>query len=157
MKYDINLKNIKQSVNNLSDSLKEFDIPRNRILEAFAKAIFFKNWNTLQGLSQKPQIIQHLKIEKKYLFEIDAKITRDELLEKLKNSFKVAKAHLQLTNFLENNGSFHIELNLIKNDNNILTAMFIFAQELKSYSVTRFDYCRVVCEKESFMKIYEKN
>lgn len=157
MKYDINIKHIKQSVNNLSESLKDFDIPRNRLLEAFAKSLFFKNWNTVQGLVKKPQIIQHLNIEKKYLFEIDAKINREELLKKLKSSFNSAKANIELTNFLEDNGSFHIELNLLKNDKNILTAMFIFAQELKDYRVTRFDYCRVVCEKESFMKMYDKN
>lgn len=155
MKYDINLKNIKQSVNNLADSLKEYNIPRNQILEAFARSIFFKNWNTLQGIGKKPHIIEHLDIQKRYFFEIDANVSREELLKKLKSSFEKANANLELINLIEDKKSFHMEINVLKSDKNILTAMFLFAEELKSHNVTRFDYCRVVCEKESFMAMYK--
>ena len=46
MKYDINFKNIKQSATNLGEYLKEFNIPHNKILEGFSRALFYKNWNT---------------------------------------------------------------------------------------------------------------
>ena len=155
MKYDINLKNIKQSTANLGEYLKEFDIPHNKILEGFSRSLFYKNWNTLQGVSTKPQIIKHLDVEKRYLFEIEATINREKILSILKESFSFTKAQLDLITLLQDGNYFHIALDLRKSDTNILTAMFVFAERLKPYDVTRFDYCRITCEKESFMQMYK--
>jgi hypothetical protein len=154
MKYDINLKNIKQSAVNLGEYLKEFNIPHNKILEGFSRSLFYKNWNTLQGVSTKPQIIEHLDVEKRYLFEIEANITREKLSTILKEAFAFSKAQLELITLLQDGNYFHIALDLRKSDTNILTAMFVFAERLKPYDVKKFDYCRIVCEKESFMQMY---
>ena len=76
MQYTINKKNVKQSIQNLSRFLKEkgYDIPRNIILDAFSKSIFYKNWNTLEAITEKPQIIQYIPEKKVYLIEVDCEL-----------------------------------------------------------------------------------
>jgi hypothetical protein len=155
MKYTINLKNVKQSVAHLNESLKEFNIPHNKMLDSFSKALYYKNWNTLYSLATNPSIISQQEEVKKYLFEIEANITKSQLLTLLKTSFLKANALLSIDNFFQNDCFFHIELNLKKSDTNILTAMFLLADSLKNHDVKKFDYCRIVCEKESFMDFYK--
>lgn len=83
MQYTINTKNIKQSVQNVVSFLKEknISIPRNVVLELFAKALFYKNWNTLKGLTDSPKIISHLKDTKRYMIKIECKsLTKSQLI-----------------------------------------------------------------------------
>lgn len=161
MQYNLNLKNIKQSATNLGKFLKDYNIPRNVLLEAIAKVFFFKNYNTLEGLATKPHIIEHLPIQKRYLFEIEAEIEKPLMIKLLNESFLEAKGQFNLINLLsekvnEKTNYFHIELDLSKSDQNILTAMFLLCEKIKNMNVdiSKFDYCRVVCEKESFMSYF---
>jgi hypothetical protein len=163
MQYELNLKNIKQSATNLSKFLKDYNIPRNVLLEGMAKIFFFKNWNTLEGLATRPQIIEHINIQKRYLFEIEAQIEESTLLDLLKRSFKEGQAQFNLINFVSEKKDntfnyFHFEIDLMKSDKNILTAMFLMCEKLKNMKVVinKFDYCRVVCEKESFMEYFNE-
>lgn len=157
MKYDLSLKNIKQSAANLNNFLKEkeYNIPHNIILEAISKVFFFKNWNTLSSLSQNPQQIEYYPIQKKYIFELEASISKEEFLKMFENSFIVAKSQCHIINVLYKEPNIHIELNTT-NNTNILTAMFILCDEMKkrNIQVKRFDFCRIECSKESFMEFF---
>jgi hypothetical protein len=158
MQYDINTKNIKQSASNLSNFFKEknIDIPKSTILEAISKVFFFRNWNTLEGLSTKPQIIQHLKENKSYLIEIECSLTKNDLLSLIKKSFLKANAHFQLDNFIHENNYSHVNINLTKSTDNFLTAMFILCENIKPYDVKKFEFIRIIQEKESMMSYFEK-
>lgn len=125
-------------------------------MEAVSRTFFYKNWNTLEGVVSSPKVIKSYKVDKKYLFEIDVNISKQKLLAILCESFTEANAHFELNSIIQNNNYFHIELDLRKSDKNILTAMFLVAEKIKPYDVKSFDYCRLVCEKESFMKYFEK-
>lgn len=161
MQYNINLKNIKQSATNLGKFLKDYNIPRNVILEAIAKVFFFKNYNTLEAMSTKPNIIEYLNVQKRYLFEIEAQINETQLLNLFKECFTEGKAQFNMLNFLyekqpNNFNYFHIELDLMKSDRNILTAMFLLCEKFKKMNIgiNKFDYCRVAVENESFMAYF---
>ena len=153
MFYFITKKNAKQSVQNLAEHLKSknIDIPRSVLLEGFAKAMFFKNWNTLEGLSTKPNIIEHYTNRITYMVEIDCSANKDEMLKLINRCLTDAKCDVQLTNYLYDNNAFHFELSFKRREDNFLTAMFLLAQELKSFQVTRFEQLRVVFEKESLI------
>lgn len=154
MLYLISKKNVKQSIQNLADHLKSknIDIPRNVLLEGFAKALFFKNWNTLEGLSTKPNIIEHYPNRTTYMVEIDCLASKEEMLAMVDRCLAKAKCEARLDNFLHNKQSFHFEFSFKSRTDNFLTAMFLIAQELKPYKPTRFERLRVVFEKESLLK-----
>lgn len=154
MQYFINKKNIKQSVQNLSSFLKEkgFDIPRNIILEAFSKSLFFKNWNTLEGISSKPSIIEHLPQKKSYMIEVEGKVSREVFLDLVKTSFEEGHCHAVMDTFLHENNCYHVEISFPGKNDNFLTSMFLLASSLKTYQITRFDILRIVFEKESLLE-----
>lgn len=163
MQYNLNLKNIKQSATHLGTFLKDYNIPRNVLLEAISKVFFFKNWNTLQGIATKPNIIEHLNVQKRYLFEIEAQIEEKQLLSLFKDCFNEGNAQLNIINFLSEKRTdkfnyFHIELDLMKNDRNILTGIFLLCDKFKKMNVgiNKFEYCRVVVEKESLMTYFKE-
>ena len=155
MLYSINLKNIKRSAFALADYLKEkgFNLPRHISLEAVARVLLFKNYNTLEALANRPRVLDYYQPEKKYLFEITIDCEKNELLKMLKDSFQKANAILNIQNFLQDKKDFYFELDLTKTDSNILAAIMELTQTLKnsSYKITRFEYCRVTCEKSSLM------
>lgn len=159
MQYFINKKNIKQSVQNLSNFLKEknFDIPRNIIFEAFSKALFFKNYNTLEGLSSKPSIIEHLPEKKSYMIEVEANITSEKFLEIFHQSIEHGKCEINIHNFLHENQVYHMEIGFPRTNDNFLIAMFFLASFLKPYQVKRFDLLRIVFEKESLLGAMQLN
>jgi len=154
MQYFINKKNIKQSVQNLSHFLKEkgFDIPRNIILEAFSKSLFFKNWNTLEGLSSKPSIIEHVPHKRGYMIEVEGKVSHEVFIDLIKKSFEEGNCHVSMDNFLYEDGSYHVEISFPGKNDNFLTAMFLLASSLKPYHITRFDILRIIFEKESLLE-----
>jgi hypothetical protein len=157
MQYFINKKNIKQSVNNISNFLieKKIDIPKNIILELFSKGLFFKNWNTLNGLCSKPKIIQNLSNRKAYLLEIDTDLNEKELLKLVKNSFKEGNCNCSIDNFLFEDNSFHLEINFPNKTDNFLTGIFILSEELKKFNTTRCEIFRIVFEKENLSRLFD--
>lgn len=157
MQYFINKKNIKQSIQNLSSFLKDkgYEIPRNIILEAFSKSLFFKNWNTLEGLSTKPDLINHIPEKKSYMIEVECSLSKDLFLKALNDSFSQGKCHVNVDNFIYEEKKFHVEISFPHKNDNFLTAMFILASSLKSYQVTRFDLLRIVFEKENLLPAVE--
>lgn len=154
MQYFINKKNIKQSVQNLSHFLKEkgFDIPRNIILEAFSKALFFKNYNTLEGMSSKPTIIEHLPERKSYMIEVEGNVPHTIFMQLIKDSFEEGQCHAVINNVLYDNQTHHVEISFPSKNDNFLTAMFLLASSLKPYHITRFDILRIIFEKESLLE-----
>lgn len=153
MQYFINKKNIKQSIQNLSGFLKEknFDIPRNILLEGFSKALFFKNYNTLEGLSSKPNIIEHLPEKKAYMIEVEASINSEKFLELFDLALQDGKCQATINNFVHENNIYHLEISFPKTTDNFLIAMFYLASYLKPYSVKRFELLRILFEKESLL------
>lgn len=153
MQYFINKKTVKQSVQNLNSFLKEkgFDIPRNIILEAFSKSIFFKNWNTLEGMTSKPEIIQHFQEKKSYMIEVECSIQENLFLKLINDSFLEGKCQATIENFITQDNVFHVEISFKHKTDNFLTAMFIMATSLKQYHVKRFDLLRIVFEKENLL------
>lgn len=154
MQYFINKKNIKQSVQNLSSFFKEkgFDIPRHLLLDAFSKSIFFKNWNTLEGITSKPTIIAHIPSKKAYMIEIEGRITQQQLLTLIKDSFSDGKCSATIDNFIGEDNNYHLEISFPSTTDNFLTAMFLLASSLKSYHISRFDMLRIIFEKESLLE-----
>lgn len=153
MQYFINKKNVKQSIQNLSSFLKEkgFDIPRHLILDAFSKSIFFKNWNTLEGITSKPSIIEHMPEKRAYMIEIEGNIPSEKLLKLVKDSFEEGKCHVVMDNFTTQDNVCHFEFSFPGKSDNFLTAMFLIASSLKPYQITRFDMLRILFEKESLL------
>lgn len=120
-------------------------------MDGVSRALFYKNWSKLEGVVSSPRVIKSYKVDKKYLFEIEVNLTQQKLLGILRESFTEANADFELSSIIQDNNYFHIELDLRKNDKNILTAIFLVAEKLKNYDVKTFDYCRLVCEKEIFI------
>lgn len=158
MKYDINKKNVKQSIKNLKDyfNSKGISIPHNNLLEGMAKVFFAKNWNTLEGLMTKSKSLDNIKTQKKYLIEIQINCSKLELLYLLKASFKEAKCLLNIVEYQEFEDSHQITVDLSENNNNILTAFLILSNKLKKtdYSVKKLDIVRFFVEKESLTKLF---
>ena len=153
MQYTINKKNVKQSIQNLSSFLKEkgYDIPRNIILDAFSKSIFYKNWNTLEGITEKPQIIQYIPEKKIYFVELDCELNENDFLNVFKKVFLEAKCQANINNFKSFKNSYHVEITFPDKNDNFLTAMFLLSDNLKLHNVTRFDILRVFVEKENLL------
>ena len=153
MQYTINKKNVKQSIQNLSSFLKEkgYDIPRNIILDAFSKSIFYKNWNTLEGITEKPQIIQYIPEKKIYFIELDCELNENDFLNVFKKVFLEAKCQANINNFKSFKNSYHVEITFPNKNDNFLTAMFLLSDNLKLHNVTRFDILRVFVEKENLL------
>lgn len=153
MHYTINKKNIKQSIKNLNYFFKEnnFQIPLNILSEAFSKSLFFKNYNTLEGITSKPKVIQSIPEIKNYMIEIDCSLNKNDLLNLIKKSFEDGKCNANIDNFLSEDKSYHLEISFPQNTDNFLTAMFLLASSLKNYNVTRFELLRIVFEKENLL------
>lgn len=154
MQYFINRKNIKQSIQNMVSFFEEkgLNIPRHLILEAFSKALFFKNYNTLEGMSSKPTIIEHLPERKNYMIEVEGNVPHTIFMQLIKDSFEEGQCHAVINNVLHDNQTHHIEISFPSKNDNFLTAMFLLASSLKSYHITRFDLLRIVFEKESLLE-----
>ena len=156
MNYLINKKNIKQSVQNLSSFFKEkgFDIPRNVLLDAFSKSLFYKNWNTLEGLSTKPDRIKNYPNKRAYMIEIECDLTKENLLTLLKKSFEEGKCNAIIENVLSEKNVHHFEIAFPVNSDNFLTSMFLLVRSLKNdnVKVKRFDLLRIMFEKESLLR-----
>lgn len=156
MQYPININNIKKSATLLTIFLKEkgFTIPRNVALEAVARVLLIKNYNTIEALAKRPRIIEYFQEEKKYFFEITINCNKETLLNLLNESFKKANAKVQIENLLQDKEDFSFEVDLRKDDSNILVAIMLFSQNLQTtaYQVKRFEYCRLSCEKGSLMQ-----
>lgn len=153
MQYFINKKNIKQSIQNLNHFLieKGYNVPRNILLEGFSKALFFKNWNTLEGLTSKPTIIQHISERKSYMIEVEGEISQEKIIDFIKQSFKEGNCHAVMDNFIGDNNSYHIEISFPGKNDNFLTSMFLLANYLKPYQIKRFELLRIVLEKENLL------
>lgn len=158
MKYLLTLKNIKQSISIFGQCLKEqgYDIPKHVMFESFSKSLFFKNWNTLEGIATSPEQIKHYDVEKKYIFELQANIDKSSLFGLLKDCFKRADALFEFNDFLQSKNHYSFTIDMRKRDKNILTAMFLLCEELKNYQVEKFEFCRIYCEKESFMEYFKR-
>lgn len=160
MKYEINRKNIKQSVTTLATFLTQngFKIPRHLILDAFSKTLFFKNWNTLEGMSTDPEQIRYIKKEKRYIFEIEIRnCTKETVLNLFTDSFTEANATFNMVNFLNDGDKYHIELDMIKGANNTITAIIILGKKLKpKYEVIRLDLCRIEVDTEQLIGLVKK-
>lgn len=159
MQYFINKKNIKQSIQNLSNFFKEknLDIPRNILLEGFSKALFFKNYNTLEAISSKPNMIEHLPEKKAYMIEVEASITSEKFLEIFHKAIQDGKCQININNFAHDNTTYHLEIGFPQSTDNFLIAMFYLASYLKPYQVKRFDLLRIVFEKESLLAAMHLN
>lgn len=159
MKYEISKKNIKQSVQNLTNILNKNGIivPRNIALEAIAKVFFMKNWNTLEGVSTDPEKIKYIEKQKLYLIEIDTNCPKEKLLDLLKISFKQGNCLFNMTNFNNHKSLNLIELDLTKNNNNIITALFFFKENIEktSYIINRMDMARLFSEKENLTELFK--
>lgn len=153
MQYSITKKNVKQSIKNLSTFFKEkgFNIPQNIFIEGFSKALFFKNWNTLEGMTTNGNVITHLKNKKTYLLEIDINLDKDYVHKELLSSFAEANCEVEVTNFIHNGNSFHFEFSFPKSNNNFLTGMVLFAKRMQPHSPTRFEMVRMTIEKENLI------
>lgn len=158
MQYFITKKNIKQSIKNLSSFFKEkgFDIPQNMFLEGFSKALFYKNWNTLEGITNNGDIIKHFKNRKTYMLELEVNLDKEYIKKCLLDSFLEAGCELELISFIQNGESFHFEFEFPKSSNNFLTGMIIFTGKIKKHKPKRLEMLRINIEKENlidFMKI----
>ncbi len=158
MQYVLSKKNIKQSIQNLSSFFKEkgLDIPKNLILEGFSKALFFKNWNTLEGVATKPDQIQYYAEKKLYLIEVECDLDQKSIRGNLTMAFIKCNCYAHIDNEISDNKCHHFEISFPEKTDNFLTAMFLFAESLKIYNVTRFDILRIVKEKESMMAYFDK-
>lgn len=167
MKYIINSKNIKQSIGKLSHYLKEknFNIPHNVMLEAFAKALFLRNWNTLQSIMNKTDSIKEIECQYQYILEITIDMNKPALLKILEQSFIKANAKLNIDKFsllnednIKDNILHHqIIFNMQGNGENFLTALFILCEQLKSIKVPEnIEYCRIKVEKESLLEYFNQ-
>jgi hypothetical protein len=167
MRYTISASAVKTSASSVTAYLKQkgFVIPHHVALELVAKALHLKNYNTLQALATSPRVIDSYETEKKYLIEMTCDARKEELLNLLSVSFNQANAQLNLSNFLvaENaeNSKFNdylLEIDLLKSDTNILMAMFLLCESFKKEHivVTRFEYVRLACEKESMMSYFNQ-
>lgn len=168
MRYIITAKSVKHSANALTASLKQkgFTITHHVALELVAKVLHIKNYNTLQALATTAHVIESYQPEKKYIFELTCALSREKLLNLLEQSFIKANAQLTLSNFqsqVSHNPAqghdFLIEVDMLKNDQNILTAMFLLCETMKKESIIvhRFEYVRVSCEKASMMAYFNTN
>lgn len=167
MRYTISASAVKTSASSVTAYLKQkgFVIPHHVALELVAKALHLKNYNTLQALATSPRVIDSYETEKKYLIEMTCDARKEELLNLLSISFNQANAQLNLSNFLvaentENSkyNDYLLEIDLLKSDTNILMAMFLLCESFKKEHivVTRFEYVRLACEKESMMAYFNQ-
>lgn len=159
MKYETTKQNIKNSAKNLSNYLLEqgVSLPNNKILEAIAKVFFMKNWNTLEGAITNPERTKNIETKKTYIIETDVDCSKENLLKLFRESFQEGKCVFNLVEHQER-GSIHlIELDLTKNNNNIITALFILGEKFKKskYTVKRMDLVRMFTEKESLTPLFK--
>lgn len=159
MKYETTKQNIKNSAKNLSNYLLEqgVSLPNNKILEAIAKVFFMKNWNTLEGVLTNPEKAKDIVNKKTYYIETDVNCSKDVLLKMFKESFAEGKCLFNLVDY-QNRGDIHlIELDLTKNNDNIITALFMLGEKFKKskYTVKRMDLIRQFIEKESLTPLFK--
>jgi hypothetical protein len=168
MRYTITAKSVKHSANALTAGLKQkgLTISHNVALELVAKVLNLKNYNTLQALATTARVIESYQPEKKYIFELTCNLSREKLFTLLEQSFIKANAQLTLSNFqfqVSHNPAqghdFLMEIDMLKNDQNILMAIFLLCESLKKENIVvhRFEYVRVSCEKESMMAYFTAN
>lgn len=153
MQYLLNKRNIKQSLQNLSTQLKEkgYNIPRHILLDALARVLFFKNYNTLDGRISSPHVIEYIPNTRFYMLEIESDISKETLLTYIYHSLQEAKCQARVDNVIFEQGCMHVELHFDHNSNNFLTAMIHLATHCKPHKITRLDFLRVVVERESVL------
>jgi hypothetical protein len=158
MHYHINTQNVKKSVSHLSSYFKKkgYSVPYSDILEAFSHALFTKNYNTLEAKMKEPITINDIKQEYKYIIEIVVDMPEEKMLEIIKNSLKEANCLSSLESFYHKDNQFTFILNLEKNSNNTLTALFLLSENMKKICIPKkMDFCRIQVEKQSFMAIFK--
>lgn len=158
MYYEINKKNIKQSAKNLSEQLNKdgYLIPKNKVLELLSKVFFYKNWNTLEGVATSPEKVNSIRKIKRYLIEIETDCPKDKMLKLFEESFRNGKCLFNVEDF-QSNGKIHLlTLDLTKNNDNVITAIFMLKNEMKKqgYRVERAEMARVFMEKEDLTSLF---
>lgn len=124
-------------------------MPKNVALEALAKSLFFKNWNTLEGLANSTDIIAHVRPEKYYAIEIECSATKKEIQAEIADAFTKAQVNPAVEDFRMNGNRFYFVIDLLKSDKNVLLAIVFLQQNLKNYSLKSFNLLRVIFEKEN--------
>jgi hypothetical protein len=159
MKYETTKQNIKASAKNLSNYLLEqgVSLPNNKILEALSKVFFMKNWNTLEGSITNPEVSKNIINKKTYLIETDVDCSKETLLKLFREAFAEGKCLFNLVDYQERGNIHLIELDLTKNNDNIITALFVLGEKFKKskYTVKRMDLVRMFTEKESLTALFK--
>ncbi len=159
MKYEISKKNIKQSTQNLINFLNKngIIIPRNIAFEAIAKVFFNKNWNTLEAMTDNPSQIKNYKKNKTYIIEIESNCPQKELLTFVKDSFNEGNCLFNMIDHRYNKNINYFEFDLTKNNNNIITALFILGNKIKKskYHISRCDMVSVIIDKTSATELFK--
>lgn len=158
MNYELNKKNIKQSVKNLSLFLNQegIFIERHKLLEGVSKLFFMKNWQTLEGVVTNPEQIKYIKNNKKYLIQIEIDCSKDKLMDLFKHAFKESKCQFNVVNYQNRNSIHLIELDLSNNNDNLITALFVFSNKIKetNYIVKKMEMARIFTEKEDLTELF---
>lgn len=158
MQYNITTKNVKQSVTNLSNYFKTkgYKIPHSAVIEGFAKSLFFRNYNTLEAISESVEIIEHIKPESRYLVELDVDIDNKTLKSLIEKSFEEGYTVIKINSVKSDGNKHHIELQSTIVMNNLMSGLVYLCENLKQngYIPTRMDYCMISVSKESFMRYF---
>jgi hypothetical protein len=159
MQYNITTKNVKQSVANLSNYFKDkgYKIPHSAVIEGFAKSLFFRNWNTLEAISDTVEIIEHIKPASTYLVEFDLQIDNKTLREIVEKSFSEGYTVINIKSLRSDGNQHHMELHSEIFMNNLMSGLAFLCQNLKEkgYVPTRMDYCMISISKESYMSYFK--
>lgn len=162
MNYLLSLKNVKQSVSNLSEFLKNkgWDIPHTTLLHAFSKALFFPNWNTLQSQFEKPELFQ---AKNEYILRIQSDQTPKTVIDLIGEQAKKADCQFIISqtqlfpDYLEIRFTNPLTLKKGISYSNLLTLMMIMGQEIKklNWQITFFEYWQLKIEKQSLMDFFK--
>lgn len=88
--YKPTLQKVKQSVQRMEEHLRftGHNVPHSTLLHAFAKALFFRNWNTMQAALAEPEVFDPKSI---YTLRIGSDQNRAKVLQTIHNCAQ--KAH----------------------------------------------------------------
>lgn len=158
MNFNLNLKNVKQSAANLSAFFKSsgYVVPKSVILEGIAKVFFFKNWNTLEGTITNPVKSNYKQSNMRVIF-IEINKDKDYLISLLKKASIESKCNFVISDILEKDGVFKIELDFGNTGtNNFITMWLLIAKEFKKDSsliIKDFYFWRIESKKEDLLEI----
>lgn len=159
MYYEINKKNIKQSAKNISEQLQKdgYLVPKNKVLELLSKVFFYKNWNTLDGIATSPEKVDSIKKVKRYLIEIETNCPKDKMFKILETAFTNGNCQFNVEDYQSNEKVHLLTLDLTKNNDNVITAIFMLKKEMKKngYKVERAEMARIFMEKEDMSALFK--